>query len=130
MLSGIKTVITLALLIEFLQLFVGGKEYGRFLRLITGLLVACGICAWLFQLAGRLDDETWASWFAAGENSLWQWQDQAAEKLEVLEREISEQEGSGGENSEEAERIPEIRIEEIPQIYIEEIRVEGKTAAD
>lgn len=128
MLSGIKSVIILALLIEFLQLFVSGKEYGRFLRLITGLLVACGICAWLFQLIGRLDDETWTSWFTAGEENLWQWSDQASEKLGAPEQEVSEQE-AGGENKGGTGRIaidqiPEITIEQISEIHIEEIRTE------
>lgn len=124
MLSGIKTVIVLALLIEFLQLFAGGKEYGRFLRLITGLLVACGICAWLLQLIGRLDDETWTSWLTAGEESLWQWYDLSSEQSEAQVQEISGQEKSGEESPEETERIPEIRIGEIPGIHIEEIRIE------
>ncbi|MCD7751361.1 MAG: stage III sporulation protein AF [Lachnospiraceae bacterium] len=118
MISIIRTAVILVLLIDFLQLLGGGKEYERFIRLVTGLLIACSLVAGILRLTGRLSEDTWLSWLE-GEAS-------AAESL------VEENAGNVTEWEEDTEKnagaveIGVPLVEEIPEIVVEEIEIGGE----
>ncbi len=122
MISIIRTAVILVLMIDFLQLLGGEKEYGRFVRLVTGLLIACSLVAGILQLAGSLSKETWLSWLdgeASGMESM----------VEENEGFILDLEADTMKNTEESTGGVEIEVplvEEIPQIEVDEIQVGGE----
>ncbi|MCD7863196.1 MAG: hypothetical protein LUG61_06715 [Lachnospiraceae bacterium] len=122
MISIVRTAVILVLLIDFLQLLGGGKEYGRFVRLVTGLLIACSLVAGLFQLAGSLSRETWLSWLdgeVSGMESVVEENDGFFMDLEADTMKNTE-ENTGGVEIE----VP--LVEEIPKIEVDEIQVGGE----
>ncbi len=119
MISIIRNAVILVLLIEFLQLLAGGKEYERFMKLVTGLLVACSLVAGVLELTGSLSEETWLLWLDGEESG--------AESL------VEENVGyipDPAESPEEEAGVVEIEVplvEEIPEIVVEEILVGGES---
>ncbi len=119
MVSTIRTAVILVLLIDFLQLLAGGKEYERFVKLVTGLLVASSLVAGVLELTGRLSEETWSLWLDG--------------KVSGAESLVEENAGyiqDSRESSEDEAGIVEIKVapvEEIPEIVVEEILVGGES---
>ncbi|MCD8131025.1 MAG: hypothetical protein LUE16_07060 [Lachnospiraceae bacterium] len=132
MISSIKTAVILVLIIDFIQLLGGGKEYGHFIKLVTGLLVACSLCGGILQMTGSITEDTWLSWLAGegiGLESVWM--DSEAGALESVDKAEEDGEGEmadGEENTRENTGIVEIevpKVEDIPKIEVENIRIEN-----
>ncbi len=135
MISAIKTAVILVLIIDFIQLLGGGKEYGHFIKLVTGLLVACSLCGGILQMTGSITEDTWLSWLAgegSGLEDVWK----TSEKTVSENAELSEENEEGGtwegkttvgeEKAGEMIGIVEIEIPKvgnIPKIEVENIQI-------
>ncbi len=122
MILTIRTAVILVLLIDFLQLLAGGREYERFIKLVTGLLVACCLVAGVLQLSGSLSEDTWLLWLEGEVDGI-------ESVVEENAGFITDPEENTKTKSEDNTGLVEIGVplvEEIPEIVVGEIRVEGE----